>query len=251
MLHTSLKVLTQADTGQGLREISSHSFAHLNQPQSCFKGVLIQFTHSFAHLNQSQIRFKEKSSMADKNYKDLTYSWPCPLLDQQEDITHLNSSTSSTLLIETSPKNGTSYNMTPSTASGNAVQRRGSRYTIYDIPFDVLILCLSFLGEGYYRYIGGTSIAFKQAYLMIHTKHSTTMESITSSMSCVELYLHERKDAGQIQMSSIRSLCYGSASQGNLHILQWSFELGTSELLKKRQREALEMSQSRYPLPHQ
>jgi len=186
--------------------------------------------------------------MADENYKDLNYSWP--LLDQQEDSTNLESSSSSTSVVETSPIDGsscTSSSITPPTSSGSAVHQRGRWYTIHDIPSDVLVWCLSFLGEGYYRYIGGTSIAFKRAYLMTHIKHSTTMESVTSSMSCVELYLHERRDAGQIQMSSIRSLCYGSASQGNLHILQWSFELGTSELLKIRQREAIEMSQSRYP----
>jgi len=98
--------------------------------------------------------------------------------------------------------------------------------TIYDLPPDVLRLVFTFLGIGYFRFVGGTSRIFRERYLStsLGADSRTTIENVVSSVSCVELYLQE---AGT-DLAQLHVILNGAASYGRLDILEWAHERGYS-----------------------
>ena len=96
--------------------------------------------------------------------------------------------------------------------------------TIDDLPNEVLRLIFTFLGIGYFRFIGGSSRIFRELYLStsVGSDSTTAIENIVSSVSCVELYLQE---AGT-DVPQLRVILNGAASHGRLDILEWSHQHG-------------------------
>jgi hypothetical protein len=91
--------------------------------------------------------------------------------------------------------------------------------TINDLPPEVLRLIFTFLGIGYFRFIGGTSRLTSVVYYC----KRTTIESVVSSVSCVELYLQEAGNG----IRQLRLILHGgAASYGRLDILEWAHQRG-------------------------
>jgi len=111
------------------------------------------------------------------------------------------------------------------------VSESNTSYTIYDIPIEVLRLCLAFLGTGYFRFIGGTCRTFREGYLSMNSivDTTTTAKNIVSSVSCAELYLQE---AGT-DIKRIRVILDGAAAYGRVEILEWAHYRGYSHACRK------------------
>ena len=88
----------------------------------------------------------------------------------------------------------------------------------------MLRLVFTFLGIGFFRFIGGTSRIFREIYLStsVRADSTTTIENVVSSVSCVELYLEE---AGN-DVRQRRVILKSAASYGRLDILEWAHQHG-------------------------
>ena len=90
------------------------------------------------------------------------------------------------------------------------------------IPPEVLRLIFTFLGSGYFRFIGVNSCIFHELYLImiIGADRTTAVKNVVSSVSCVEQYL---KEAGR-GMTQVRVILNGAASYGQLEISEWAHQ---------------------------
>ena len=95
-----------------------------------------------------------------------------------------------------------------------------------DLPHDVLVHTLLFIGKGHHRYISTISTKLHAAYAIVnepHHRNVTTMKSVVSSPSCVEMYLidSEGEDGSDAKLHSVLK---AAARYGRINILEWAFK---------------------------
>ena len=70
----------------------------------------------------------------------------------------------------------------------------GTVTTSMHFPRDIISLCLSFLGAGHYRYLGGVSLEFLRAYRQLYGTsdsaiYTTNINIFHFPISCVRLFI--------------------------------------------------------------
>ena len=89
---------------------------------------------------------------------------------------------------------------------------------------EVQRIIFTFLGIGYFRFIGGTSRIFRELYLRtsVGADSTTTVDNIVSLVSCVELYLQEKGT----NVAQRRVILNGAAQYGRVDILKQLYQRG-------------------------
>jgi len=104
---------------------------------------------------------------------------------------------------------------------------------IIDLPQELLVYCLSFVGPGHYRYVAGTCHSFRdvcdsESFRGVHNmdegeQKRTTWDAAAASIPCVELCLEDLREMRQrVNVARfMANIARKAAKMGKKNVLKW------------------------------
>lgn len=101
-------------------------------------------------------------------------------------------------------------------------------YQIHDLPHEILKHCFTFVGEGYFRYIGAISKCFRISYCELYAK-CTMMTSVGMSLPCLQIFVAESESelsnpstsTSPTRKEQFRLIWQTGVRHGCLDVLKW------------------------------
>jgi hypothetical protein len=101
---------------------------------------------------------------------------------------------------------------------------------IYDLNTDLLGLCHSFLGVGHYRYAAMACKMLCKGNLAVNdNKKITSMEVVTSSISCAEQFFEDEES----DIEQLRLFWYSAARYNRIEVMIWALQQGYAHSWKE------------------